>query len=428
MHHHETEKNIVRFSHEKTLDKSLKNDADYAVQISRRFLSLLGIWNWDKSGNFSWRFVFSNISVIICYYAIGIRTIPTFFYIALDAKGSAQICILIARIIFGIVAGTKYVYLHSRRRDIEKCISHIEIDWLGNGSSTKREIMLAYARYGHLVTNICAGIAFSAAAFYAILPHVIKKNASPVINENGTHQVVTARAFAVASHFGTSRASQTPVFEIIYTSQVVATFLMHSIAVSCYSLAVAIVMHACGQLQILMIKLGELVQVDDEGKEYDNFDNRLSDVVDHHVRVLRFISSAEKLLREICLVDLGGGTICMCIVGYYNLLEWNRETKNIIGIVALFLSFITFMFNIYSFCYIGELLTQECTKVGEVTYMIDWHRLRGKQSLAVCLIIIMSHKPLTLTAGGTIKLSLTCFASVVKSFMGYLNMLRTVMD
>nr|UEN71187.1 olfactory receptor 4 [Gregopimpla kuwanae] len=411
--------------HEVTTKRS-KDDAASAVKLSRRFLTVLGIWQLDEKGHFSWRLVLSYFLLILCYFGLGIRTIPTIIYIFLDAKEVVQICILISRALFCLMACLKYIFLKLHRRDIENCVKHIEMDWLGVESSANRDIMLEHSRYGLLVTRIIAVFTYSGATWQAILPYVLKKTAAAVANDNVT-QVVTIRTFPVPSHFGFNLATKTPLFEIISTSQIVATFMMHSIAIASYSIAVVSVMHACGQLKILMEKINHLIDGNGETAE-DNVHGRLSNIVRHHVKTLRFISSAEKMLREICLIDLGGCTLELCFLGYFNILEWRAEHKNFVGIMVYLTLFVTFTFNIFSFCYIGELLTEECSKVGEMTYMIDWYRLPGKQPLALCLIITMAHSPMTLTAGGAIQLSFRCFASVIKTSMGYLNMLRTVMD
>lgn len=263
------------------------NDAAFAIQICRKFLKALGIWLPIDAGAFSWRTVIGNVSVIVCYFGIGIRSIPVGLYIIFDEKRPTEKLRLIVRCVFVVMAAMKYTFLRSHRGSIESCMKHIETDWLKLEGAASRDVMLEHARFGHLITRICAAFTYSGATFLALLPIVlgnILADKSHAVNATATTPV---RRFAVPSHFGAAVFSKTPIYEFIYTSQVIATFMLHSIAIACYSLAVVIVMHACGQLKILIGKLGELVDGGGKMTTYDSVDGRMSDIIRHHVRALR---------------------------------------------------------------------------------------------------------------------------------------------
>ena len=100
----------------------------------------------------------------------------------------------------------------------------------------------------------------------------------------------------------------------------------------------------------------------------------------------------------------------------------------------------SFTFNIFIFCYIGELvaeqvlandtlrnlsrrkfqqerikmnnISKQCSKVGEMTYMIDWYRLTGRKKLGCILIIAMSNSSTKFTAGNMVELSINTFSDV----------------
>ncbi|KAF3054507.1 Odorant receptor 365 [Nylanderia fulva] len=95
-------------------------------------------------------------------------------------------------------------------------------------------------------------------------------------------------------------------------------------------------------------------------------------------------------------------------------------------IIAYIIVYISMSFNIFIFCYIGEILTQQCKKVGETAYMTDWYRLPRKTALRLILIISRSSVVIKITAGILIQLSIATFSDVIKTSLVYLNMLRTV--
>ncbi|XP_053973032.1 uncharacterized protein LOC128873460 isoform X3 [Hylaeus volcanicus] len=138
----------------------------------------------------------------------------------------------------------------------------------------------------------------------------------------------------------------------------------------------------------------------------------------------RFLALIEKAMSEISLIEVSGCTLDMCLVGYYIIVEWNSKDMTATVTYTIILASLTF--NIFIFCYIGELVAEQCKMVGERSYMIEWHRLPGKKRLSLVLIIAMSNATIKLTAGNLIKLSLDSFSSVIKTSVAFLNMLRTL--
>ncbi|XP_067204357.1 uncharacterized protein, partial [Linepithema humile] len=86
----------------------------------------------------------------------------------------------------------------------------------------------------------------------------------------------------------------------------------------------------------------------------------------------------------------------------------------------IFLSLLSFVFNIFMFCYIGEQLTEQvlifqlliAEKIGHPSYKIEWYHLREKIALDLTLMISMSHHPIKITAGKLINLSFSSFGNV----------------
>lgn len=77
-----------------------------------------------------------------------------------------------------------------------------------------------------------------------------------------------------------------PANEIVLIMQMFSCFIVNSTTVGACSLAAVFAMHACGQLDILTLRLDKLVE--GEGvKESDSAQQRLADIIDHHLRVLR---------------------------------------------------------------------------------------------------------------------------------------------
>ncbi|XP_011058365.1 PREDICTED: uncharacterized protein LOC105148362 [Acromyrmex echinatior] len=104
-------------------------------------------------------------------------------------------------------------------------------------------------------------------------------------------------------------------------------------------------------------------------------------------------------------------------------MEWDNDFAIYLTYIVLLMNF---TFNLFVFCYIGELVAEQCKRVSEISYMIDWHHLPGRKALAIILMIAMSNSSVKLTAGNIIELSMSSFGDVIKTSVGYLNMLRTL--
>lgn len=110
-----------------------------------------------------------------------------------------------------------------------------------------------------------------------------------------------------------------------------------------------------------------------------------------------------------------------------------------IGVMTYCILLVSFSFNIFIPCYIGELLAVEviawcfsfffliindlsrwqCKKVGLAAYMVSWYRLPGKKAMCMVIIIAASESSPKLTAGKFVDLSLTTFCSVSRDFQSW---------
>lgn len=70
------------------------------------------------------------------------------------------------------------------------------------------------------------------------------------------------------------------------------------------------------------------------------------------------------------------------------------------------------IFNVFMFCYIGDLLKERCQKVGTTCYTIEWYRMPPKKAIELIMPIVMSRYPATLTAGKMMTMTLTTFSDV----------------
>ncbi|XP_018364275.1 PREDICTED: odorant receptor 22c-like [Trachymyrmex cornetzi] len=393
-------------------NQNYKNDFRTNLQLNIWIMKIIGTWPLTHS---SVEMLWYKVLNIICYILLALLLIPSGIYIVLEIKDFYNQLKLGSALTFFFMAVLKYCALLLRENDIRKCIDYIKNDWRNVRYMDERRIMLENANFGRRLVVICSVLMYGGVTFYFVAVPLTRAK----IKEEDTNLTYRRLVFPVPSVIVDARRS--PVNEIFYFIQLFAGFIAHNITVAACSLAALLAMHACGQLQVLMSWINHLV----DGREgvNDTTNERLAKIIQLHMRILNFISLTEELLHEISLVEVVGCTLNICFLGYYCMMEWDFK-KPVSGLTYLIL-LISLTFNIFIFCYIGELVTEQIIKVRESSYMIDWYRLPEKKSLAVILIICMSNATTRLTAGNMIELSISSFGNVIKSSVAYLNMLRT---
>ncbi|XP_076760945.1 odorant receptor 43a-like [Xylocopa sonorina] len=400
-------------NHEKPLNTNYKTDRNFNIRLNVWTLRLIG--TWPKSTSHSYLKTIEHVCLnVLSYSLLAFILIPGAMFIILENKDFYSQLKLGSALSFFMMAMIKYCVLIIREDDIRRCVECIEDDWRHVEHNEDREIMLENASFCRRLVVICAAFMYGGVVFYYVaLPFTHGK----IVEEGGN---LTYRRLVYPFPRILLDARLSPVNEILYTIQLLSGFVAHNITVASCGLAALLAMHACGQLQVLMSWLEKLV----DGRENDgeSLDQRLANVVEQHVRIINFIGHTDELLQEISLVEIVGCTLNMCCLGYYALTEW--DPKDPVRGLTYILLLTSVTFNIFIFCYIGELLAEQTVKVGEKSYMIDWHRMPGKKSLAIPLVISMSRSTTRITAGNIIELSISSFGVVIKTSVAYLNMLR----
>ncbi|XP_011308634.1 odorant receptor 82a-like, partial [Fopius arisanus] len=82
-------------------------------------------------------------------------------------------------------------------------------------------------------------------------------------------------------------------------------------------------------------------------------------------------------------------------------------------LLTYFTLLMSLTFNIFVFCFIGELLKEQWNDTGKSAYMVDWHRMSPRIAATMMLIIATAQVPKKITAGGLLDLTYASFTSVL---------------
>ncbi|CAK9819228.1 Odorant receptor 4 [Anthophora plagiata] len=398
-----------------SIEYDYNSNVKLSVQLSRWILKPLGVWPNSANIPTIERYFYWLINVI-CYSLITFLLIPCSLYVILEIEDVYNKIKLLGPLNFCVMAFLKYHMLVVYENDIRECIERIEWDWKNITYSKDKDIMIENAIFGRRLIIICTFFMYSGFAFYYIaIPISVGRIPAQDANVTFIPMVYPFSRFIVDTRYS-------PINEILFSLQVLAGCLMHSITSAACSLAAMFAAHACGQMQVLMSWLKHLIN--GRSDMCSNVDRRIAKIVNQHVRILQFLTHTQKALQQVSFVEFLGSVLNICLLGYYIIMEWSSShMTNTVTYIVLLMSL---TFNIFIFCYIGELVAEQCEKIGQVSYMIDWYRLTGNKKLCCVLIIAMSHSSMKLTAGNIVELCLTTFGDVVKTAVAFLNALRTL--
>ncbi|XP_026669568.1 odorant receptor 4-like [Ceratina calcarata] len=393
-------------------NRNYKRDIVFVTKYSKWILRSLGIWPSVLKG--AARFL-PKIAIGIGNFVLLFAIIPCILHIMFEEKDTIIRLKLCGLLSFCISSLLKYWALTARKPKIQNCIEQVETDWMQVELPKDREMMLKYGQVGRNLMIICAAFMYSGGTIY----HTIMQYAiGTFIDEhNQTIKPLVYPTYSVLFDVQTS-----PVYEIVYIVHCMCGYVMYSITVGACGLAALFATHACGQIDIVVSHLNDLV--DSKTVETTTIlDTRFVAIIEHHLQILRFTAKVEMILREVCFVEFVSSTFMICLLEYYCITDW--EQSNTIGLTTYTMLLISLTFNIFILCYIGDLLMEKTSSVGMSCFMINWYNLPSKTIQGLVLVIAMSGSPAKITAGSIVDLSLATFVNVLKTSLAYLSFLRT---
>nr|WGO81812.1 olfactory receptor 141 [Microplitis mediator] len=405
----------MRNNEKDNLDNIKMFNEKYALQINRWTLKILGIWQFIIESSYFSKIV-AVCLMIVCINLLTFVIIPGALFAFVLIKDPAlrlRITGALSYIVMGII---KYYYLTTQRYKISDCINHLIYDWKKINEFDDKNIMIDYAKFGRQSSILSAIFMYSSSIIYVI----ILPFESTGINNKGN---VTTLSFVYPCHFIIFNQYESPAYEIVYIMHCSCAFVLASITNATCNLATVFIMHACGQLEIMTLWLNDLVTPENTDKKtYSKY----SAIIEQHTKTLRLVEKIKELFQHICFVEVIGCTLNICLLGYYILLEWkNNETG---GMTTYLLLLVSFVYNIFLYCYVGELLTEKCQDVSNTVYMSKWYQLPENLARGFVLTLVIAQNYEPIKAGKLVYLSINTFGTIIRTALAYLNILRTFME
>ncbi|XP_014604748.1 PREDICTED: uncharacterized protein LOC106787146 [Polistes canadensis] len=334
----------------------------YSFRICRGILRVIGGWPLNEETS-TIEMIYSYFANVFCYFLFTFTFVPAMLRTFLIEKNLRVRLKIFGPLCVCSINATKYTILMVRRNKLRKCMKHIRDDWKKVVLEDDYESMMSHAKVGRTLALMSASFIYGAGMSYrTILP--LSKGKLIIGN-------VTIRPLACPSYFVIFNEQESPVYELVFFVQILAGFSVYSVACGVCSLATFLIMHVCGQLEILMRMMRDIVDRKDE----DGFDpdKRIAEVIQHQIRAKNFVKDVEEILQYMCMVEILGCTSLVCLILYYFIMG---------------------------------------TKVAITSCTLNWYRLPTQSARSLVLIILASNHPIKIVAGKLMDMSLSNFNSV----------------
>lgn len=258
-------------------NKHHQDDILYITKPTRNILLALGAWPvvngersiYSKAHNF--------FLICISYILLSSDLIPGILYWLMEKTVRVRLQ-TIPLLLYDIMSASQYSIFIFRYGQLRRCLKHVEEDWQNVFSIDARNIMLKSAKTGKRLVSICGFFMYSGAfTFRTILPLSQKKIV--------TDQNITIRPLPCPVYLFSLDVQISPIYEMLFVIQCITGFVMVSIVTCACGFTAIFVVHACGQLKILISLMKSLVQK--QWQEEREVDKKLAEIVEHQVRVRR---------------------------------------------------------------------------------------------------------------------------------------------
>ncbi|XP_060819655.1 odorant receptor 67c-like [Bombus pascuorum] len=316
----------------------------------------------------------------------------------------------------------KFIIVWFHKQTFSKILIIMAEDWDNCKSDWNMEVMMQKAILSYRIAKVMLIVFTCSISLYAVTTFFVPDNIE------ASHS--TEKKFLLRMEFP-FEATFSPIYEIIVTIQLViqpiftlmAGMFMALIAtfVSYYFLLQS-VLHVASQIDILCDRLTEILNNHNEEQLRITI---IKNLIAKHQRIISLFENVENVFTLISLLQFFFNTVVICFVGF--LLVTSLSNGQAPAVIAkCFPYYIAVNFEALILCYTGEYLSSKSEDIGWTVYNSNWYRLSIYETRALLLLILRSQKPLNLTIGKFMNLSLETFANMLKASASYVSVLHAM--
>ncbi|XP_018052334.1 PREDICTED: uncharacterized protein LOC108689890 [Atta colombica] len=286
-----------------------ERDIIKALMWNRWILRILGIWPLVYSNTTTIEKILATILFALCWSALSFLLIPLIIFTLSERTTIYEKIKLLGPLSYVIIATLKYFFLVIHRKNIRQCINMLSTDWRAVHQQNYRKIMNKNVTKSHMLSKFCIMFMYCGGlSFHTVMPFLTH---TTIDEQNVTVKPIPYPGFDIIFdlHF-------TPAYVFVFCAQWFSGIVLFNVTTAVCCLAAMFVAHACGQIEIVMARVENLVK----NVQNSRMKEHMAIIVKHHMQFCRFSVSIDNILREICLVEIVGATLNICLLEYYCLM------------------------------------------------------------------------------------------------------------
>lgn len=259
--------------------RRLENDVLHAIKYSKFLFKTLGLWSFIFENSMKMNKFISFFMIFFNFFSMLSLILTCTVFAVMVVKEMNSKILMMGPTAFKLTCMLKYVFMMFHVDLIKNCFDYVKICWSLAESNTERKILVESINYGKKLTMICATFMYSAGIFYVlIVPNVKEKK----INQfNQTIRPLPNPGFDMIVN-----TQITPNYELLYGLICYASFINYTIVITACNLAALFETHVIGLIQIVVLRLNNLVGQNNE-KSNNDIDERIAHIVQCHVVVIK---------------------------------------------------------------------------------------------------------------------------------------------
>ncbi|KAL6267440.1 hypothetical protein P5V15_000516 [Pogonomyrmex californicus] len=393
------------------------NYLNYVFALSYQCLRVFGVWPdpFVPLSDIRWpniRFI-----IVMCtlfFYVI----IPQTTNIILAWGNVIRMVESLSSANFSLMALCKLGCTWYHGKTLRILMTSIMTDWM-TSKNHERNTMLNLARCGRSLSIKCYMASTCTVSFYLFL-NLMKFYRS-------MHEPQRNLVYHFSYPYNIQKS---PNYEITYFIQLFGGIYTAMIMSTIDSFISILLLHICAQLINLRMALKNLVdELAKESIPSSEFKKGLAAIVVRHEHLIRNASTINDCYSAVLLMHMLAITLQLCFETFqvFTIIT-NNLNVSVIKMCFLFFYAILVLMHLYMYCYCAERLLVESTNMAWAAYECNWYDISSKDAKDLIFIIHRSTIPLRLMAGKFGIFSIEMFGITVKTSMGYVSALLTLMD
>ncbi|XP_014483809.1 PREDICTED: odorant receptor 13a-like [Dinoponera quadriceps] len=319
----------------------------------------------------------------------------------------------------------KLILLACNARLLDEIIACVAEDWKERDASDEHA-MTRMAFAARRFSNLIIASGATSVLFYATGTLMLRKNDNRTVDRE--------LFLKMDLPFDIENGS---VYVAVLVTQFIHQMSAAGILAMLDALLLTLVLHVCGQIDIVQQKLSTITR-----KDIERDTCMVKILVIRHQRIISFSKNIETLFSKIALIQFLSDTLIICCLGFLIVISINIPNGTTM-LVKSVLFYISIGMQAFIFCFVGEYLsskvsvfiirhTKEACRVlqsemiGDAAYESLWYDLKPNENRDLFFMIVRSQKRLTLTAGKFVNLSLRQFGNIVKASASYMSVLHAM--